>query len=130
VKHEVSAFIAGMCVMLAIVVGITFIVTTLNPTAADGSPESIAQKFGVEIVWDADLHLRCGGYACFSPATPDLIYVKPGLSDDETKRVVLHELGHVVEYRLGIPLDECNADRFAAALGATWGSYCQSDAPH
>ena len=35
------------------------------------------------------------GYICHMPdPCPDFIFVKDGLSDEETEKVILHELGH------------------------------------
>ena len=91
--------------------------------------DEIARDFGVTIVWDTSLVPSCGDYGCHTVLTPNVIYVSPDLGDG-TMRIVLHELGHVMQWRLGIPKDECGADQFAASLGAGWGSYCRPEDRH
>lgn len=85
--------------------------------------EALAERFDVSIVWTGD-ERNCGGGGCFSSATPGVIYVKPGLDAVSTRHLVLHELGHVLHYRVGLGLDECAADRFAQSMGSTGGTYC------
>lgn len=82
----------------------------------------IASQFGVtvQIVEDPP----CGESGCFLRATPDVIYVKEGLGAEWFRYVVLHEIGHVIQYRLGLPMDECAADRFAQSMGSEHGGYC------
>jgi len=114
----------GVVVSLLAVVGFLLI----NPLAAHGQSNAIAEKFGVTIVWSDDGCASVGGIdpaACFNPATPSTIYVTPGLDEATTNHLVLHEIGHVMQNRLGLPNDECAADRFAQSLGSQLGYYCQ-----
>lgn len=117
-----GAFLGGMVFALGLVAAAVMIVA-LTSLQRVQSAEEIASSFGVTIVWNTHLVPSCGSYGCHSVLTPNVIYVSPDLGDD-TRRIVLHELGHVMQWRLGIPADECGADRFAAALGEAWGDYC------
>lgn len=98
-----------------------------NPGGAHDS-ESIAEKFGVTIVWQT--RVFCAGpddrvAGCFLPATPDTIYVRVDQVSDLEHYIVLHEIAHVIQYRLGQDRDECGADRIAQSLGASYGNYCE-----
>ncbi|HWL59283.1 MAG TPA: hypothetical protein VNQ48_00160 [Microbacteriaceae bacterium] len=87
------------------------------------SSHELAGRFGVDVVYVPDL--VCSGIpadGCYRRSTPGVIYLRPGLAEHE-RDVVLHELGHVMQDRAGVPGDECGADRIAAELGAQWFGY-------
>lgn len=111
-----AAFALGVAAAVVLTIG-------LATSERGEDAEAIADSFGVTIVWDTHLVPSCGAFGCHTPLTPDVIYIAPDLGTD-TRRIVLHELAHVLQWRLGLPKDECDADRFAAALGEPWGSYC------
>lgn len=122
-RNDVWAYTAGLVSSLAIVGAVALIFTLTNPLAPGNDAEATAERFGVNIVWDASF-AGCGGVGCFVQSTPSVIYVSPHLDDDTERRIVLHELGHAVQWRLGLALDECAADRFAESLGGGAGTYC------
>lgn len=100
-------------------------------TAPFGSSSSqfdaIASAVGVSIDWDQNRLAECGGseaLGCFRPSAPGVVHVSPDLGD-YTRQVLLHELGHVLQHRLGQPLDECGADQFAASMGSDEGYHCK-----
>jgi hypothetical protein len=109
------------------VAGISWVLMMfINPGAAHDA-DSIAAKFDVQIVWQN--RVLCAGpddrvAGCFTPAAPDTIFVRTGQTPELERYIVLHELGHVIQYRLGLDRDECGADRFAQSMGSTYGNYC------
>jgi len=98
-----------------------------NSQVPDLDWQSKADSMGVEIIWTSD-ERNCGSKGgsqkggCFDPTTPEVIYVSvmPAMA---TLTVVFHELAHVQQYREGLPLDECDADRRAAEWGSTQAIY-------
>lgn len=103
---------------VALVLG--YMIVTAPPVA---TANDVAGQMGVSIVWDSS---GCSqpSTACFSRFTPDVIYVDQSVAGTWYERdVILHELGHVLQYRFGLPLDECHADQIARDLGATWTGY-------
>lgn len=103
--------------------------TVLNPHTVT-NPNKVAEQFGVTIHWSST-PINCAigdtqARGCFKASDPNVIYVESALVDnpDMLNYTILHEIGHVMEHRLGQPLNECNADRFAQSLGATMGYYC------
>lgn len=76
--------------------------------------DELAAQFGVTIVWTDD-DRNCG-LGCYRRTTPDVIYVEPGHPDAKMRHVVLHEVGHALHHRLGLPPSEDAADRFAEAM--------------
>lgn len=115
-------YLAGFASALA-VAGIVWLGFTLaNPLAAGNDAEAIASQFHVAVVWDAT---GCSGApGCHWTQTPDVIYLEPGRDAAATRQTALHELGHVMQYRLGLPADQCGADRFAEALGGGEPTHC------
>jgi hypothetical protein len=96
----------------------------LQPSDPTTDTDQIASQFSVTIHWSKKL--TCGtvdaGGCTFAHSTKD-IYVLGGLPAEQTRSVILHEIGHVMQNRLGQPADECKADEFARSLGATWFGY-------
>ena len=92
------------------------------PTEPLTDPTAIAAAFDAKIVRNTD---GCGTptksyievVGCASSTAHDTIYVSPDLEGEKLRYVVLHELGHVMQFRLGIERDECQADVFASSLG-------------
>lgn len=82
--------------------------------------DELAARFGVTIVWTDD-DRNCG-LGCYRRGTPDVIYVEPGHDVVKTRHIVLHEVGHALHHRLGLPTSEEDADQFADAMvGPTGG---------
>lgn len=77
--------------------------------------DELAARFGVTIVWTDD-DRNCG-LGCYRRSTPDVIYVEPGHDAAKTRHIVLHEVGHALHHRLGLPSSESDADRFAESMG-------------
>lgn len=92
---------------------------------AEASTNDVAAGFGVQIIWVENIAEKCGDMTagCWEEITPDTIYIGSKLEPEATRHAVLHELGHVMQNRLGQPFDECKADDFAQALGSTMQSY-------
>lgn len=108
-------FIAALIVPFVLLVA-------LIPKPGAVVPDEIAAQFGVTVQVVSET--PCGLAGCFLRATPDTIYIEPGFDGEELRYLILHEIGHVIQHRLGIPLDECGADRFAQSMGSTFGAYC------
>ena len=114
IRGQVQGFAIGAAVMAAVMVG--FPASTSAPVATNPYA-TIAAEFNVTIQWQTVGLCGPGTTGCFDPTTPNVIYVKTGMDANETRYVVLHEIGHASQYRMGLPLDECNADEFARSLG-------------
>src|SRR5690554_4482123 len=95
---------------------------TSSVPASAADMEELAARFDATIVW-TDSDRNCG-VGCFWADTPNVIYVSPGMDAESTRHVVLHEIGHVLHHRVGMPVDECAADLFAQSMGSTMGGYC------
>ena len=115
------AYLAGL-LSGAIVLVVAFIVHLAGqPLTTPGSTDELLDRFDAQLERVEDLH--CGSIdaaGCF--VAPDLIQVDTGVGELEHD-VVLHELGHLIQYRLGLPADECQADAFAILFGATHVGY-------
>lgn len=77
----------------------------------------------VEVIYTYDPAYNCGTDisgegGCFRVINPNIIYVTPGLRAEKLKYVLYHEYAHVVQFREGKPLDECEADKQAERWGA------------
>jgi hypothetical protein len=121
-RNDIWAYVAGVASGAAVAGLLWFGFALANPTSADNDPEAMAAQFDIAIVWST---APCeGALGCHWTQTPDVIYVDPTLDAAQTKHVVLHELGHVMQYRLGLPNDQCGADRFAESLGGGAPTYC------
>lgn len=122
---SVTAFVGGAVTVLAIAAGVLVAIFFSRPSAA-AVPDDLASRFDVTVVWFDD-ESPCGAATdfsgCFITGTPDVIYVASGFDADLTRSIILHEIGHVLQYRLGLPEDECKADEFARSMGATWTGY-------
>jgi len=109
-------YLAGFASALALV-AVTVALVGANfgafaaPHKADGY-DAIAKQIGLTITWKVPPTCD-NSYGCFTPLTPDVIYVSPNLRQSETYRIVLHEMGHVMQYRMGMAQNECKADQFA-----------------
>lgn len=88
--------------------------TTSAAVAETTDLDELAAQFGVAIVWTDD-DRNCG-LGCYRRGTPDVIYVEPGHDAVKTRHIVLHEIGHALHHRLGLPSSEDDADRFAEAM--------------
>lgn len=114
----------GAVVALACAVAILAITAaaTGNETP-QSAPQEIAADFGLTVVWFTD-ESPCGAVdemiGCYDSDTPDVIYIAEGMDADKERSVILHEIGHALHDRLGLPIDECAADQFAASMGATY----------
>lgn len=123
----VTTYLAGAITGLAIgTVVLTIAIASTTIHVEKTSPSDIAAQFGVTVHYFKDA--RCGGAAdaagCTLPGSTDTIYIQSGLPADVTRSATLHELGHIMQNRLGLPNDECKADQFARSLGATALAYC------
>ena len=121
-KQRVQGFAIGAAFVAALMIGLPLIgVPSPSP-----SLDKFAASIGVEIAWAPVTPCtitKPQSLGCYLPATPDVIYVVPS-SGKNNKQVVLHELAHVMQHRLGLWLNECDADRLANTLGAHSGEYC------
>ena len=118
----------GAAVIAAVMLGLPAILAPASPLK---DMDEMAATFGVEIVWTSVSPcqgIRTDAIGCHIELTPSRIYVSPDLTASDTRYIVLHEIGHVVQSRLGIPLDECEADNFARSLGAVVGE-CPAASP-
>lgn len=119
--------VQGFAIGAAVVAGIMLGAPALFPGPASATDATqIADQFGVTVVWST---APCSlmdptAQGCFLTNTPNTVYVSPGLSAMRTRYAVLHEIGHVMQHRLGESIDECGADQFAQSLGARFGHYC------
>lgn len=126
--NRVTSYIAGVVTALAIcAAALGFVAANAAAPAAGADSNALAAEFDLEVVWydDDDQPAVCEGHdaaGCFEPRTPEVIYIQRDLGEYE-RSVMLHEIGHAVHYRLGLPADECAADAFAISLGATWTGY-------
>jgi hypothetical protein len=123
------ARLADICIGVAgsLVVAVAALsVVVVQTRTPESDPNAIAAQFNLEVVW-YDGESPCGNVedvaGCYSPTTPDVIYVGQGFDPEKLNSVVLHEIGHAMQDRLNQPSDECAADAFARSLGATWFVY-------
>lgn len=126
---DLPALLVGLCLGLVVAVGVAaFAVVNAFGIRSPGTAEELAGTFGATISWFTDpSETPCeqvDAAGCYSPRNPDVIYISKGLQPDVQRYAILHEIGHMVQSRLGMPIDECAADRFAQSLGATYGPYC------
>lgn len=117
-----NALVASIAA-LGICVGFGLALILATPSVAEARTDSIAEQFGAKIIWENHCEPEERG-GCFLPHTPDVIYVSEGMPADLEEYVILHELGHLMQHRLGQPFNECAADRFAQSLGSGFGEYC------
>ena len=115
-KQRVQGFAVGAATVAAIMVGLPM----LSASSPNPELDEFAASLGVDIVWTSlnpcKLH-RSDNIGCFVVATPNTIYVEPSIKNPGMDTfAVLHELGHVMQNRRGLPLDEKGADRMAWAL--------------
>lgn len=124
-KSTIQGIAIGAALTAAVMIGIPALLSAHQPTE---NYTQIAEDFGVTIVWTPVTPCAITGgthvIGCFVPTTPNTIYVQPNLPEGKTRYSVLHEIGHVMQWRLGRQLGECAADRFAQSLGSTGGNYC------
>jgi hypothetical protein len=119
---RLTAFAAGAVAALAVCAGaLGLIAANAAPTRPAAESNEIAAEFAVEVGWFDDTNNPCPtetSLGCYiSEEDPDVIYVREDLGP-LTDSVILHEIGHVMQGRLGLPFDECGADDFARSMGA------------
>lgn len=110
-KERVQGFVTGAAVMAGLMLGLPLMTAPQSPSE---DLDAIAAMFDVEIVWTDESPCKRSeqrAIGCFFAPTPSLIYVSPNLAD-ETRDTVLHELGHVMQWRVGLPRSEEGADAF------------------
>ena len=125
-KQRVQGFITGI-LLAAIAVGGYLLIPGQSP---EPELDEFASSLGIQIRWSTIT--RCSikdpnAVGCFEPDTPDVIWVSPDLEPRKTRHIVLHEIGHAIHFRLGMPTSECRADRFAQSMGSKQGFYCPTD---
>lgn len=124
IRGQIQGFAIGAAVMAAVMIGGPAL---LSSHADVSDATKIAATFGVKIVWSPLSPCILDGpefTGCFDDHTPNTIYMKPGMDRANEYYVALHEIGHVLQHRLGKILNECDADRFAQSMGSTLGYYC------
>lgn len=117
----VVALIAGLMLGVSVMV-VAPPLYNATPTVT-GEMEELAAEFGVSIVWTDSTHPESPGPGSFDPETPNLIYVSSEMDEGATHHTVLHEAGHAMQHRMGVPYDECGAEDFARVMGSTYYSY-------
>lgn len=110
-------YLAGFASAITLVAVLAFVPASASTHVTTNQYEKIAAQFNVTIRWQSTVDCQGDAMGCFDPSTPNIIYVKSGMGADETRYVVLHEIGHVSQQRLALPFNECNADEFARSLG-------------
>lgn len=119
---RLTAYVAGVVSTLAIAAVAlgTIAAVAASPTRPAAS-HAIAAEFDVEVSGFTEATNPCGSptsMGCYiADQAPNVIYIREGLGA-LTDSVILHELGHVMQKRLGLPYDECGAEEFARSLGA------------
>jgi len=120
-KQRVQGFAIGAAAVAAIMVAVPL----LNPRSIDPDMDAFAESVGITILW-SDV-TPCtpttpNAVGCFTPATPDAIYVSKSLDNESRRFIVMHEIGHALANRLGSneprQVREGRADSFARSLGA------------
>lgn len=112
-KHRVQGFVTGAAVMAGLMLGLPHMTAPLSPSE---DWDGIAELFAVQIVWTESNPCMLTGQqvnGCFTASTPSMIYVSPSLDKTSTRELVLHEIGHVMQWRLGMPPSEPGADVFS-----------------
>lgn len=118
-------FVALGCVLFCgyVIASVLAIPIVFAPADQLDTTNKIASKFGVSIIWTSDWR-NCSARGemsqysgCWLSITPDVIYVSPGMPQNLEDFIILHETMHVLQHRLGSPIDECEADRFAILNG-------------
>lgn len=120
--RSIREIIQGATLVALMVTATLYAVPTVMAPADElDSTNPIASKYGVSIVWTNDWR-NCEASAdpnahggCWHSITPDVIYVAKGASQSVERFMIFHEVMHVIQYRKGLPLNECAADRFAAS---------------
>ena len=124
IRGMVQGFAIGATVTAALMLGLPALTAPASPSE---DMDRLAATFGVEIVWTETSPCTSAipdARGCYFAATPSRIYVSPTTKPTSMRQVVLHEIGHAIQGRLGLPRGECAADRFANSLGARMGDYC------
>lgn len=125
-KSYLAGFVSALVLVGAAVGGVIVAPALASSPASSTDATQIADQFGVTVVWST---VPCSlmdptAEGCFLANTPSTVYVSAGLSALRTRYAVLHEVGHVMQHRLGESISECGADQFAQSLGARFGHYC------
>ncbi|MBB4667068.1 hypothetical protein BKA24_001777 [Microbacterium marinum] len=122
-----AAIIATVCITHASVTAPSRARSAIPAQPALTAPQILAGigAHDVEVVFTSDVETNCGAAAsdggnggCFHSATPNTIYLSPGLTPTSLRYLTLHEYAHVTQHRDGTAMDECEADRLAIAWGA------------
>lgn len=125
-RRTVDAFILSLGLASALI----FVVTTVpaGERISEIRFQSIIEARGLsdtKMVLTDDPERNCGGYrgGCFQSDTPDTIYVSPSVKLYYLDYVIIHELGHLIDYANGTMSDdsavtECAADQYAKDAGA------------
>jgi len=120
--YSLGGLVAGLALSVTTVAA--FGIATNHPTKVH--PSELGAAFDVTVLYFEDSS-PCGSgdqhAGCFRWLEPDVIYIKAGMDPEVERSVTLHEIGHVLQYRAGVPGTECEADEIARLLGATWFGY-------
>lgn len=126
----IAPLLVGVVWGLVLSASVVLAFVLINPWTARGT-DAVAAQFDVTVNWfDRDDPTVCANpegleYAgCFHYTQPDVINVMRGLTPEQEAHTVLHEIGHVLQNRLGLEPNECDADRFAQSMGSNFGAYC------
>jgi hypothetical protein len=126
----VTAFVGGLVTALGIAavgLGIAVAASAQEEPAPTETPvfspassvHEISEHFGIRVTYFAVS--PCGDtdhvLGCWSSANPDIVWVSAEIRDPDLERwVILHEIGHALHHRMGIPGSECAADMFARSM--------------
>src|SRR5690554_8078992 len=107
-RGQVQGFAVGAAAVALVMVGMPSLFPAPTATA---DMDELANQFGVTIVWStapcAPMDAEANG--CFLINTPNTVYVSPNLQTDYTRYAVLHEIGHVMQYKVDGTISECAA---------------------
>lgn len=127
---KAAAIGVGVLALIATTLLTAAVIPDPAPRASAGNTyDNIAAEYGVTIDWFTQAEAVCdeGASGCIDYDSLDSINVMSGQTNYWTLYVVLHEIGHVIQYREGgaEALNECDADAWALEHGAlTAGYYC------
>ena len=121
-KQRVQGFAVGAATIAVLMFALPM---QLAPSPAPDL-EALADSVGVDVVWTSiqPCQIVIESDGCFTTGSPNTIYVSAMDSAEDTKYVFLHELAHVLQYRAGAELSDCNADMIAELLGAEQNRKC------
>lgn len=65
-----------------------------------------------------------GQGGCYNSETPNLLYISLDLAQKPSEYVITHEFAHFLQFRDGLPYNECEADMYASSrTGSSEFSY-------